>query len=158
MNRIVSRRRVSGVSLLEMLMVIALIAAASLLAAAILSGGMEGMKLRSSAKEIASELRFTRTRAIATGEAQRFTIDPVEHRWEGPNRHHGEIPRSLAIQFTGARQAGATDALGGIVFFPDGASTGGRIQLQRDKSGWRIDVIWLTGEVRLSRLTPESPP
>ena len=38
------------------------------------------------------------------------------------------------------------------MFFPDGASTGGRVQLQAPRSAWRIDVAWITGEVKAGPL------
>jgi general secretion pathway protein H len=37
------------------------------------------------------------------------------------------------------------------VFFPDGASTGGRVQLSARNAAMNVDVTWLTGEVRLRR-------
>ena len=40
---------------------------------------------------------------------------------------------------------------GAIVFFADGASTGGRVQLQAGDAAWKVDVAWLTGQVRLAR-------
>jgi len=40
---------------------------------------------------------------------------------------------------------------GAIVFFSDGASTGGRVQLRMRDAAWNIDVAWLTGEVTLRR-------
>ncbi|MFC0676914.1 GspH/FimT family pseudopilin [Lysobacter korlensis] len=140
-----------GVSLLEMLLVVALIAAMSLLAAGALGGGFAGMQLRSSAKEIAAQLRFTRTHAIATGEPQRFVIDPGAHRWQAPDGREGEIPEALGVRFYGARQVQPSRGEGAIVFFPDGASTGGRVQLSREQAGWNVDVAWLTGQVRLRR-------
>jgi general secretion pathway protein H len=148
--------RASGFSLLEMLLVVGLIAIASTLAAMALTGGLEGMRLRSSAKEIASQLRYTRAQAIATGQPQRFVIDPAAHVWRAPNDKSGRIPESLAVEFTGAREAQARAGEGGILFFTDGASTGGRIQLQARQAAWRVDVAWLTGEVTLSRASPES--
>ncbi|MET0581202.1 MAG: GspH/FimT family pseudopilin [Pseudoxanthomonas sp.] len=147
-----------GVSLLEMLLVVALIAVAGLLAAMVLTGGLDGMRLRSSSKEIAAQLRYARAQAIATGEPQRFVIDPARHQWQGPNQRRGSIPSSLGVEFTGARQAQARAGEGGILFFPDGASTGGRVQLTAKKAVWRIDVAWLTGEVRLARARGDSPP
>ncbi|HET6783683.1 MAG TPA: prepilin-type N-terminal cleavage/methylation domain-containing protein, partial [Pseudoxanthomonas sp.] len=60
-------RRPRGVSLLEMLLVVALIAIAGMLAAMVLTGGLDGMRLRSSSKEIAAQLRYARAQAIATG-------------------------------------------------------------------------------------------
>ena len=71
--------RQDGFTLLETLLVVALMAAAAVLAAMVFTGGMEGMRLRSESKEIAAQLRYTRARAIATGQAQRFRIDPRAH-------------------------------------------------------------------------------
>ncbi|QGW64098.1 prepilin-type N-terminal cleavage/methylation domain-containing protein [Lysobacter soli] len=143
--------RARGVSLLEMLLVIALIAAISVLALAAMSGGREGMQLRSSTKQVASALRFTRTHAIATGQPQRFTLDPVKRTWTAPVGRNGDIPPNLSITFTGAREVQPSRGEGAIVFFPDGASTGGRVQLGARKAAWNIDVAWLTGEVKMKR-------
>lgn len=144
-------RAVRGTSLLEMLLVIALIAGIGLLAAGALGGGLAGMQLRTSAKEVAAALRFTRTQAIATGRPQRFTLDPAAHRWTAPNGRKGEIPDSLSITFTGAREMQPRRGEGAIVFFADGASTGGRVQLSARRAAWNVDVAWLTGEVKLRR-------
>lgn len=145
------RRRVSGVSLLEMLLVVALIAAASVLAAAAFSGGVGGMQLRGSAKEIAAQLRYTRTQAITSGEPQKFVIDPQAHTWQAPNGRHGEIPPDLRIVFIGARQVQPSRGEGAVLFFADGASTGGRVQVSLKRAAWNIDVAWLTGQVKLRR-------
>lgn len=146
--------RAAGFSLLEVLLVVGLIAIASTLAAMALTGGLEGMRLRSAAKEIASQLRYTRAQALATGQPQRFVIDPAGRTWQAPNDRSGDIPESLAVEFTGAREAQARAGEGGILFFTDGASTGGRVQLQARQAAWRVDVAWLTGEVTLSRVGP----
>lgn len=140
-----------GASLLEMLLVIALIAAASLLALAAFGGGREGIQLRSSAKTMAAQLRYTRTQAIASGAPQRFTIDPARHTWTAPNGRSGQIPPNLSVTFTGAREVQPRRGEGAIVFFADGASTGGRVQVGARQAAWNIDVAWLTGEVTLRR-------
>lgn len=147
-----ARRAGVGFTLLEMLLVVALIAAIGLLAAFAFTGGIAGMQLRSSAKELAAQLRYTRTQAIATGQKQTFTVDPSAHTWSGANGRSGEIPKSLKLSFVGARQTQPREGEGAIVFFNDGASTGGRIQLSAKRAGWNIDVTWLTGEVRLKRV------
>lgn len=145
-------RRVRGVTLLEMLLVIALIAVSGLLAAGVLTGGLDGMRLRSSAKQIAAQLRFTRTQALASGQPQRFALDPAARRWQAPSGHHGEIPPGLEIRFTGARQVQRHAREGAIVFFPEGGATGGRIELQARQAIWRIEVSWITGEVTVGPL------
>lgn len=144
-------RPARGFTLLETLLVVALLAIAATLAAAAVTGGFRGMELRSTAKEIAAHLRFTRARAIATGQPQRFTIDPQGHAWRAPDGREGEIPRRLAVEFTGAREVQPSEGEGAIVFFPDGAATGGRVRLSLDGAAWEVDVAWLTGEVTLAR-------
>jgi general secretion pathway protein H len=142
---------VRGFTLIEMLVVLAIIAAVSLLAAAAATNGFTGARLRSDAKEIAAQLRYTRAQAIATGRAQRFLIDPAAHVWRAPNTRDGEISKQFAIVFTGAREVQPTQGVGAIMFFPDGASTGGRVQLSAKTAAWNVDVAWLTGEVKLAR-------
>lgn len=140
-----------GFTLLETLLVMTLMAAAALLAAMAFTGGMEGMRLRSESKEIAAQLRYTRARAIATGQPQRFRIDPRAHAWEAAGDRRGEIDGALAVRFIGAREAQARAGEGGVLFFPDGGSTGGRITLSAGTAAWSVDVAWLTGETRLLR-------
>jgi general secretion pathway protein H len=137
-----------GVSLLEMLLVVALIAIIGLITATAMNGGIDGMRLRSAGKEVASQLRYTRTQAIATGERQRFLIDPRARTWQGANGRHGSLPGSLDIRFHGAGQVANAAGQGGIAFHPDGGSSGGTIELSVRDALWRIDVGWVTGEVR----------
>jgi len=145
-------RRMRGVTLLEILLVIALIGGAGVLTVALLGGGIDGLRLRSSGKQLAAELRQLRTRAIASGTPQQFEIDPHSHAWSSSLGHRGEIPRQLAITFTGARELRPAEGRGAIRFFADGASSGGRIELQARQATWRVEVAWITGEVRSGRL------
>lgn len=152
-----SHRRSVGFSLLEMLLVLVLIAGATLLAMAAFSGGLRGMQLRSAAKEVAAQMRFARALAIASGTPQDVLIDPAKRTWTAAKGRHGQLPDIGEVVFTGARAVqlgvpGQTDAqIGAVRFFPDGAATGGRLQLQASGAGWDVDVRWLTGEVRLQR-------
>jgi general secretion pathway protein H len=141
-----------GFTLLEIVVVMVIVAAAVLLGAMAVTGGAERMQLRSSGKQIAANLRYARAQAIATGRPQRFEIDPRAHAWSAPNGRHGTIPQALEVVFTGARQVQPQAGVGAIVFFEDGASTGGRVRLAAERGGaWDIDVAWLTGEVTLER-------
>lgn len=148
-----------GFTLLEIVLVMAIIGLASVLAAAAMGGGFRGMQLKASARQIAANLRYTRAQAIETGQPQRFTIDPARHVWQAPKSHHGEIPAKLAIEFTGAREAQSDRGrsnVGAIEFFPDGAATGGRIRLGFGQAAWDVDVSWLTGQVQLKQ-APQAP-
>ncbi|HZW18134.1 MAG TPA: GspH/FimT family pseudopilin [Luteimonas sp.] len=145
------RPRRRGFTLLEMVVVMVIIAAAMLLGMMATTGGTGRMQLHSSTKQVAANLRYTRAQAIATGQPQRFTIDPRARTWQAPKGRHGTIPGALEVNFTGARQVQPQAGTGAIVFFDDGASTGGRVQLARDGAVWNVDVAWLTGEVTLER-------
>jgi general secretion pathway protein H len=149
------RRRPRGFSLLELLLVMVLIAATGVLAAGILGGGFARMELRGSAREVATQLRYARARALATGVPQTFAIDPAGHAWQGADGRSGDLPDTLGIHFTGAREVQPADGVGAILFFGDGASTGGRVQLSRGAAAFDIDVAWLTGEVTLHRAEPQ---
>jgi general secretion pathway protein H len=156
-----TRRPSSGFSLLEMLLVMALIAIATLLAMSAFSGGMQGMALRGGAKDLAAQFRFARAVAISSGEPQDVVIDPQARRWEGAKGRTGALPAGGEIVFTGARASlfedGQADGgKGAVRFFPDGAATGGRVRMlvgeAGTRGGWDVDVGWLTGEVRVSRV------
>ena len=128
-----------------------LIAAMALLAAGAMTGGFDRLRLDSTSKQIASELRHARARALATGTPQHFVIDPRARVWQSAEDRDGEIPSQLGVVFTGARELQPAEGVGAIVFFGDGASTGGRVQLSFGRAARNIDVAWLTGEVTLRR-------
>ena len=159
------QRPALGFSLLEMLLVLVLIAAATLLAMAAFSGGLRGIQLRAAANDMAAQMRFSRAVAIASGQPQDVVIDPVARTWTAAKGRHGQLPATGEIVFTGAGAAQlgivkssivtADDAQQGAVrFFPDGAATGRRLRLQAGGSGWDVNVRWLTGEVRVQRAEP----
>src|SRR6478735_7293663 len=85
---------VRGFTLIEMLVVLAIIAAAAV------TNGFTGARLRSDAKEIAAQLRYTRAQAISTGRPQQFFIDPSAHTWRAPNTRDGKVSKQFGIVFT----------------------------------------------------------
>ena len=146
-----------GFSLLEMMLVLVLLAAATLLAMGAFGGGLRGMQLRSAAKDLAAQMRFARAVAISSGQAQDVRIDPASRSWRGANGRSGSLPDADRVVFTGASstqfaEQAEDDAAGVVRFFPDGAATGGRVRLLANGGGWDVDVAWLTGEVRLHRV------
>jgi len=144
-------RASAGFTLIEILVVVSLVAGLTVILMMSMNGGMDGLRLRSEAKTIASELRRARSTAISTGTVQSFRIVPDTRTWSGAKGRTGEIPRSLEVSFTGVRQVLERDGEGVILFFEDGASTGGRIQLSHARATLNVDVAWLTGEVSLHR-------
>lgn len=140
-----------GLSLIELLVVVVLVAALAGVGAMVMSQAMPGRELRDAAREVAAELRFTRAQAIATGRPQSFVIDPQARTWRSVGDRRGELPQALQVVATAARSEQPATGQAAIKFFPEGAATGGRIVLSRDGAAWRVDVAWLTGEVSLQR-------
>lgn len=145
-----------GFTLLEMLVVLVLVAAGSALALAAFGGGLRGARLHDAARELAAQLRFTRALAIRSGRAQDFVIDPRTRHWQVAGQRQGELADAGTLVFTGASaealgRAPADAGTGVVRFFPDGAASGGRVQLLAGGAGWEVEVAWLTGEVRLQR-------
>ena len=142
-----------------MILVMALIAAASLLAMAAFGSGMQGMKMRAAAKDVAAQMRFARAVAISSGQAQDVIIDPAARQWQGAKGRSGDLPAVGEVVFTGARASqfapgDGNDDKGTVRFFPDGAATGGRVRLLANGGGWDVDVGWLTGDVKVKRVQP----
>jgi general secretion pathway protein H len=146
-----------GFTLLEIVIVVAMIALIMALSAFALNRQLPGQQLRNTAKQIAAELRFTKTQALISGKPQVFSINPKTREWEGPKRHAGTVPRALEIITTTASNEQPSGELAVIKFFPEGASTGGRIILKRDNAMWQVDVKWLTGDVSIKRHEADTP-
>ncbi len=144
-------KSVRGVSLIELIVVVVLIAAATGLGAVAMRAGLPGQQLRSAARDLAAQLRFTRAQAIATGKPQLFVIEAGKRTWQAPGNRHGTVPDAITITATSARIEQPDRDSAGYRFFPEGASTGGRIVLSRDRAAWQLDIDWLTGEVTLAR-------
>jgi len=144
-------KRARGLSLLELLVVVALMAALAGIAAAVIGRALPGRELRAAAATVADELRFARARAIASGREQVFRLDVDTRAWRGAGERSGQLPAAITLDATTARGQAPAAREAAFRFFPDGASTGGRVVLKRGEAAWRVDVAWLTGEVTLSR-------
>lgn len=140
-----------GFSLIELVVVVALVGISAGIAAGVLGSGRAGQELRGAARTLAEELRYTRAQAIVRGQEQVFRIDVDTRHWQAAGKREGDLPKSLTVAATTARNEQPSRGEAAIRFFPDGAATGGRLVLSSGGASWRIDVAWLTGEVVLSR-------
>ena len=141
-----------GFTLIELIAVVALIALATAIVLSTTTGGIESARIRAASKELVAALRYTRTQAITKRESQALTIDVEQRSSTAPGRKTIELPRQLELKLLTAAQEQVDDGVGRIRVFPDGASTGGHVELIYGDARWRIDVNWLTGEVLLQPL------
>src|SRR6185437_9410328 len=90
-----------GFTLIEMLAVIVLIAIAATVAAVSLHGRSRG-ELQAAAQRVAAGLRDTRTRAMATGKPQWFSVDVRAHAYTVPGREPRGLPADATVDVQSA--------------------------------------------------------
>lgn len=146
-------RTQGGFTLLEMLVVIVLIAVAVGLVSYGITRGLDNVRAREAARTLALTLRGARTQAMTSGQPASVNFDLAARHYLPPPGHLQPLPDGMNVQLTTAqvlRQGQRAD----VVFFPDGSSTGGSIRLSKDRRTWRVDIAWLTGDVRWQQVQP----
>lgn len=141
----------SGVSLLELVVVMVLVAMLFAVVGTSVSRSVSASELRNTAREITAGLRHTRGQAIIKREQQVFLVDAEKRSWQAAGREPRTLPEGLDITMTTARSELTGESAGGIRFYPDGASTGGSVTLSVEEREWHITVAWLTGEISQER-------
>ena len=143
--------RERGFTLVELMVVMMLVVLMFTVAGVSVSRSIEGAELRNTAREITAAMRHTRGQAVIQREEQVFSVDAEEKTWQAAEREPKTLPEALDITLTTARSELTGNNAGGIRFYPDGASTGGRVVLSSDGREWHIVVSWLTGEIARER-------
>jgi general secretion pathway protein H len=140
----------AGFSLLELMVVVVIIAAAYTLLPKFVSNGVSGADLKSNTREIATSLRAVRASAINTRRETMLTIDldKREFTMSGDTRVR-KLNDQLDLKLFTAQSDVVTDKIGFIRFFPDGTSNGGRITVGAGERKFYVDVDWLTGKVSI---------
>ncbi len=132
-------RRDAGFTLLEMIVVLAILGLSLVLIMA--RGPMHSARLdaEATARELAGSLRLARGQAIAQDRRVSVMLEANRYHVDGLATHM--IPIDVAL---------SGNAM--IGFAPDGSSSGGAVVVQGPTSRIDITVDWLTGQIRLARV------
>jgi general secretion pathway protein H len=136
-----------GVTLIELLIVLAIIAIVSAIAIPIVNG-VSNSEMRSAARQLASGLRLARSEAVAQRRETFLVIDIAGRRFKvDRDGREYKLPRNVELKLFTAQKDLVDDKVGSIRFYPDGGSNGGRITLAAGERKFEVDVDWLTGRV-----------
>lgn len=105
-------------------------------------------ELERTTQSLAAGLRYTRSRALSNNRPEAFTLDVRKRVYRVPEEGAaGKLPDSVEIVFFSTRENRLPRNGGVIRFFPDGSSTGGRLELSAQGDRYLLNVDWLTGQV-----------
>ena len=140
--------RRAGFTLVELLVVLAVLAVVMAMAVPVFTAGRPRAELDGAALQLAASLRQARGQAIASNRSQAFTID-LERRlyWAGEGATLRQLPPDIDVSLVTATAELIDGTTGSIRFFADGGSTGGGVRVSRSGAGWDVLVDWLTGRV-----------
>jgi len=145
---------VRGFTLIELIIVLLISVLGFAAISSNISSGNQSTKLQAAARDIASALRYAHGQALMTRQPVSVSINLDDNSYRVSNRDKiYEFPTEIDVSLTVAEEE-LSEGEGGIRFFSDGSSTGGRIMLEWGKQTRQIDVNWITGEVTLSALAP----
>lgn len=137
-----------GLTLVEVLIALAILALAAAIVIPNVRGPQDSVSLEGTARKIAAHLREARARAIGRNEERVLTID-LEARTYGDTATDSRagIAETIDIDVVAARSEYAGPSEPAIRFWPDGSATGGTVRLARGGRAFEITVDWLTGSV-----------
>jgi general secretion pathway protein H len=139
-----------GVTMLELLIVLSIMAFVAAIVLPTLGGGVSTSELKSAAREVAAGLRYARGQAIVQrGEA--FMVIDIDARTfvVPPDPRVHRLPAKIDVKLFTAQSDLIGEKVGAIRFYPEGGSNGGRITLAAGARKFDVDVDWLTGRVAI---------
>jgi len=134
-----------GFTILEMLVVLAIMALALGLAQPLIGKTADRLRLESAQTTLLNALKTTRAAAIIRGNEASLVIDLDARTFQSPALPRTMLPPKveLALKVAGLEATDRSHAE--IRFYPDGSSTGGDLTLKLEERIARLCVHWLTG-------------
>jgi general secretion pathway protein H len=139
--------RAPGFTLIEMLVVLAIMAIVVAAAPALLSS-LQGARLRAAADDLTAGLRAAHSQAVSRGTTTELLLDAAHHRYRistQPATTNG-LAAVQAVDVAPRSLVGA-DGIVHVRFAADGSASAARLALHRGARTIVLVVDWLTGTV-----------
>ncbi len=104
--------------------------------------------LQDLARQIAHQLRLAQQHALVSREAYQVRFDLERNRVDLVDSSV-EIPPEVTLTIRTAENNIIDRASVGMTFYPDASASGGSIELARDQEVFVVEVMWVTGKVRV---------
>ncbi|MBI5165570.1 MAG: type II secretion system protein [Magnetospirillum sp.] len=134
----------SGFTLLELLVVLAIVALLATLGPQWWQAARTGMAAEDAADSVAAAMGEAQRLAIGRGRPVRVYVDELQRSVEVEGGRYAKLPNGVVL----AGPMRGPDGKGVIWFHPDGSSTGGQVVVSAPGNAWAVSVEMLTGRVR----------
>jgi len=135
----------AGFTLVEMLVVLAIMALVAAIAAPGLVSHYRTKSLETMANKITMRLRLSRTSAIATARPRQIVVDLGSRLIRFGERDSLALPDDVKVTVITGQETVVADRQTVLTFLPDGSASGMDIALEQKGRTARIAVNWLTG-------------
>ena len=140
----------AGMTVLELLVVVAILSFAAALVLPRIGSGAERIALRSAAIQLAASLRAARTQAMTASKETELIVDVTQRSyWVGGDVKARILPRGIAIVAGRTMSKPLAVSRAAVRFRPDGSANGTWIGLSSKTEAASITVDWLTGATHL---------
>lgn len=148
-----------GFSLVELLVALTILASALAVVPVAWQRLNETSDYRSTVRDMLSSLRQARSQAAFLGRPVAFTVDLGDRRYGLDDTLDRSVGRPLELRLLTAAALMNGQRGGSILFYPDGSSTGGSIEILRPNGGGvRLRVDWLLGHITQNPLDADILP
>lgn len=137
-----------GYTLVELLVVMAIIAMVSVSIPFAYGRLVPSAELNKTAREVANELRLVAAQARGSGSDIVLAFPAEGGPLNLPNERKLPLPANIALAYE-PLFPNSSDENGGVTFYGEGGSTGGVLTLQRGSGRRALEINWLTGHVSL---------
>ena len=143
-------RSAEGFTLLELLIVLALMAIVARFVLPMFGGPISTSELRATARQLAAGLRLAQSEAVSQRRETFLLLDVAGKRFKVDNDPHAhKLPSKVELKLFTAQNDLVSESIGSIRFFPDSGSNGGRITVGAGDRKFDVDIDWLTGRVAI---------
>ncbi len=140
-----------GFTLIELLVVLVLVGLLSSLVFVSVAGGLLKSEEKRFVNGFTQDISRARASALGSGRAAVLVIDGEQRRYSINRRRWKDIPETLQVEGEGI--ADISDTEYGIIFYPDGSSSGGEIDIKWNSGAIdRITVDKLLGIISMEHV------